>query len=158
MKKVLLSLFVLILLSACGNDPIKDDLLNYINNEVAPLGDEEDKLLTAYSNVTGDNYESDEDLYYALDEDIIPRYYKFITKLENIRPKTAEVKELHEIYVAAANNQYNAMTQVLAALEGQDYNLIAEANDKLSKGRKGVRDWQDRLSQLMKEHNIELKE
>ena len=44
------------LLTACGNDPIKDDLQNYVNKQTKPLAKKEKEVINLYESVTGANY------------------------------------------------------------------------------------------------------
>jgi hypothetical protein len=150
-------LIITMLFAGCGEDPIQKDLLNYVNNEIPKIASLESDALDKYNSVTGDNYNTDEETYTALSDSIIPKYRNFITKLEEIKPQTPEVKALHELYIEAANNQYNAFVQLKAAIETQDTNMVSQANEKLDKGRKGLRDFQDKIAELAKKHNVEFK-
>ncbi len=146
----------------CGQNTaqntIQDDLLNYINTDLPPLVEIEEEVMYTYEKVTGDNYTDDIVLYDALTEQIIPTYRKFVEQIEDIDPKTQEVKDLHELYIAAANTQFNAFTQMVAAIEQQDTNLITNANEKLTKARKGIRDFTNKLDELTKKHNVIVEE
>jgi len=142
------------ILAGCGSNPVQDDLIHYINEEVLPLADEENAITGAYESVTGENYVDDESLYAEL-ETLIPKYRDYVAKIEEINPETDEVKELHELYIAASNKQYNAMVQISAALENQDVNLVSEANGKLDEARSGMREYRNRLEALAKEHDVE---
>ncbi|TVY00621.1 hypothetical protein [Cohnella terricola] len=157
MRKMIFPFIIaFVFLTACGVDPVKDDLLNYLNHNLQPLGDEETRLTKAYSDVTGENYSSDEETYEAFVNDIVPGYQKFVFKLEEIRPETQEVRDLHEIYILGANTQLSAMTQMQLAFENDDANLIPAANDKLAEGRKYIRDFQNRLDEVAKKHNVKI--
>lgn len=155
MKKFALSvLLVILMLAGCNSaDPVQEDLLNYWNNEIVPLDAEEKKILDAYDSVTGDNYTNDEDLMNVL-EDITLEYKTLTEKIENIQAKTSEVKSLHELYIAASNNQYNAFLQIAAAIEQQDANLVTEANEKLDAARKSMRDFENKLAELQEKHDV----
>lgn len=142
----------------CGQDPVQEDLLNYINTELSTLADLETEALQKYESVTGDNYTDDFVLYETLSNEIIPTYRKFVEGLEEIKPKTKEVQELHGLYVEAANTQYNAFVQIMAAIEQLDTNIIANANEKLSEGRKKLREFETKLLELAEEHNVTLEQ
>lgn len=81
-----------ILLTGCSNDPVQDDLLNYINKEIEVVADLENKAVSKYESVTGVNYTNDQTLYDALLDEIIPTYQDFLKKLEDISIETDEVK------------------------------------------------------------------
>lgn len=149
-------IFVSLFLLGCGQDPVQKDLLDYLNNKMPALADMESEVISNYDSVTGANYTSDEEMYTMLTEKVIPKYRDFISELEEIQPQTQEVSELHELYISAVNKQYNAVVQIVAALESQDTNLVVEANEKLNEGRKGIRNFHSKLQALAAEHNVEI--
>ncbi|MEI4769067.1 hypothetical protein WAX74_05255 [Psychrobacillus sp. FJAT-51614] len=142
-------------LSACG-DPVQDDLLNYINNEVKALEELENEAVTEYDSVIGENYVDDETTYIHIQDVVIPKYRKLIEKLEEIRPETKEVREIHELYIEASNMQFNGIVTVLAAIDAQDYDKINEANQILNEGRELMRQTLNEIEDLAKEHNVTL--
>ena len=158
MKKLLFLLTSTLFLAACGSNPVQDDLINYINEETAPLFETESEIIGAYESVTGDNYTDDNALYDVLENTIIPMYSDFIDDIEQITPETEEVRALHEEYIEASNLQYNAMLKILSALENQDYALISEANEMLSEGRSMMRQYTNDLESLAEENNVEFEE
>jgi PBP1b-binding outer membrane lipoprotein LpoB len=154
----LLVTFIFLTIAGCGGqDPVQKDLLNYVNNEMPKVDDLESNALSGYNSVTGNNYTDDSEMYRVLTDSVIPTYRTFTQKLEEIKPQTPEVQAIHEIYIEAVNNQYNGMVQLSAACENQDTNLVAQANEKLDKGRKGIRDFQSKLDELSKKHGVQMK-
>lgn len=149
-------IFALLFLVGCGQDPVQKDLIDYMNNKLAPLAETEAQIADSYDSVIGENYTSDEETYKVLTEDVMPKYRDFVLKLEEIQPQTQEVREVHELYVTAVNKQYNAIVQMIAAIEHQDTNLVVEANQKLDEGRKGIRDFHAKLQVLAAKHNVEI--
>lgn len=148
-------LLMLFLLSGCG-DPVQDDLLNYVNEKMPALGKEETKILGKYEDVTGPNYTDDQKLYDALKVEIIPAYNQYIEDLESVKIETEELRKIHEDYIEAANIQASAFLTVITALENQDSGLINEANQKLNTARKMMRDYQNAVEKLAKEHDVKL--
>jgi len=140
-------------LSSCSND-----LLNYVNKYLPKVADKETEALDFYDSVRGDNYTDDESMYYTIQNNVLPIYSAFIDELEPIANnlKTPEVKEVHEKYIEAANTQFSAFILILSALENQDYNQMAKANEKLDLGRKLLREWKSELEKLCEENNVEL--
>ena len=64
-------IFVLLLLSGCWQDPVQEDLLDYINNKLTPLVETEEQIINRYDSVIGENYTSDEVTYKVLTEEVI---------------------------------------------------------------------------------------
>ena len=107
MKKIAFGFMflVVLVLAACGPTEEQDNLVNYINDDMKPLGPLEGEAVKDYEGVTGDNYTDDETLYNALDKGVIPKYAKLIKKLEAVDVSDKEIKEIHKNYVDAANAQ-----------------------------------------------------
>lgn len=152
---LLICVVLLVLLSGCS-DPVQDDLLNYINEDMKPLAVLEEDTIAEYDSVTGDNYVDDLTTYFHIEEVVVPMYRDFIEQLEAVNPKTSEVQELHESYIEAVNIQNNAMLKILAAIDQQDYDMIADANEMLAEGRAGIRSFTNELEELAEEHNVEI--
>jgi hypothetical protein len=157
-KKWILAIFlpILILLSGCSNDPVQDDLLNYVNKEMKEAGKLERAAVSAYEGVSGTNYQDDQTMYDVLNNDVIPNYNEFIKALDSVKIKTDEVREIHEIYIEGADIQFKAFAIIKQALEEQDANLIQKANDMLADARKHIRNYQTKLDKLAKEHDVDI--
>lgn len=152
---LMLAVVLLITIGCTSKDPIREDLINYINNELLPIANLEKEAAEAYESVTGSNYKDDIQLYNTVNEVVIPKYREFVEKLEAIQPKTEEIRKLHELYIEAANIQFNAFNLILSAVENQDRNLVVQANEKLEQGRKLLREFNYQLEELAKKHNVE---
>lgn len=148
----------LFILTGCFSDPVQDDLLNYVNEELPRASQLEAEAVSAYQSVTGANYTDDYTLYDVLSLEVIPTYNEFIKELESIHMETDEVNELHEEYIEAANIQYNAFVKTLTAIENQDRQIIEEANSMLEEARSKIRNYNTELKKLAKEHNVELEQ
>jgi DNA repair ATPase RecN len=145
-----------VLLTGCKKDPVSDDLVNYINNDLAGISSIEQKALTEFRNLTQSSGTDSNVIYDTLKQSIIPTYSDFKTKLEAIKPKTEEVTELHNLYVSAAAKYYDAFTQYLSALEN-DPGLINQVNTKITEAGKDIADFQTKLKELADQHNVKFK-
>ena len=156
MKRFLFSCMFFLIIS-CSN-PTQDELLSYVNTEIPKIAKLEADTISSYENVTGENYKDDMTMYTTLRDEVIPNYRSFVKELESISNnlKTPEVQKLHETYIEAANTQYSAFFIMLTAVEKQDYSLVNQANEKLDKGRKLVRQWQIDLKVLTEKNNVKL--
>ncbi|WP_256241324.1 hypothetical protein [Bacillus sp. V3B] len=151
-------LLLTFILSGCFSDPVQDDLLVYLNEELADISHLENEALTAYESVTGPNYTSDQELYETLTFQVIPAYQEFADKLEDIKVETEELREIHEGYIDGVNLQYNAFVTVVTALDELDPGKIEEANAMLNEARTLMRDFNDNIEQLAEEHDVRLTE
>ena len=152
MKRFLFSCMFFLIIS-CSN-PTQDELLSYVNTEIPKIAKLEADTISSYENVTGENYKDDMTMYTTLRDEVIPNYRSFVKELESISNnlKTPEVQKLHETYIEAANMQYSGLLIMLK----QDYSLVNQANEKLDKGRKLVRQWQIDLKVLTEKNNVKL--
>jgi hypothetical protein len=154
-KLVTLFVFLLLVLAGCSN-PIKDDLLNYINVELPEIAQYENDTIATWDSVSGDNYTDDYTMYEALTEIIIPTYREFVNGIEPItlRLKTKEVRDLNEKYVEAVDLQMNGFLILINAIETQDSSLVVQFNERLDRGRRLVREWQIELQDLCNKNGI----
>jgi hypothetical protein len=156
MKKLItLAAFLSLALLGCSN-PIKDDLLNYINVELPQVVQYENDTITTWDSVSGANYTDDYTMYQALTETIIPTYREFVNGIEPItlRLKTQEVRDLNEKYVEAVDLQMNGFLILINALENQDSSLVVQFNERLDRGRRLVREWQIELQDLCNKNGV----
>lgn len=137
---------------------VQDDLLKYINTSIKELEELESKKISSYDSISGDNYTDDTTMYNEMLEEVIPTTKKLIAAAEEVETETREVRELHEIYLEAINVEYSAFCTILEALEQQDFNMISDANDKLTKARKGIRDFKSEMKELAEKYDIVITE
>lgn len=155
MKKIIfLATTLLLLLAGCGNDPVQEDLINYVNEDLPAVAKLEKDAMDAYDSVTGSNYTDDLTTYNTIIEEVIPTYNEFIKELEAISVETDAVSKIHEQYIDVANLQSSAFVNITDALEKGDMGLIADANDQLTDARKGMREYQSDLKKLAKDHDV----
>jgi hypothetical protein len=154
-RRVVLAVCFFGVFAGCSN-PIQEDLLNYINNELPKIVESENAVITAWDSVSGSNYSDDYTMYETLTELIIPTYREFLTGMETItlRLKTKEVRALNEKYIEAVSTQNNAFLLLQNILETQDGSKIIDFNERLDKGRKLVREWQIEIQELCKKSGV----
>ncbi|WP_052130180.1 hypothetical protein [Ureibacillus sinduriensis] len=144
--------------STADSDPaanLAQDFTLYVD-EIILLAPEEDRIIGLYESVTGSNYTSDEELYNTLFDEIVPSYREFVVELESIMPKNTRIRDLHELYIDAANIQYNSFTLMLSALEEQDMDKVTEANEGLDEARALLRDWLYEVEAISVETGVSL--
>ncbi|WP_342429438.1 hypothetical protein [Neobacillus sp. FSL H8-0543] len=158
MKKSILALLCIgvLFLAGCFNDPVQDDILDYINEKTTTAAQLESQAIATYGSVSGGNYQDDQTLYDALVNEIIPDYTKFIDELESVDIETEELREVHEIYLSGAEQQFNGFVKIVEAIDNQDASMIDEANLMLDEGRENINEYLDKLNALAKEHDVEI--
>lgn len=149
----LLIALVLPLGGCATQDPIAADLESYMS-EMKPLGIREEEIIARQASVIGSNYKDDETSYEVLSK-VVPDYTALVEDFEGVRPETAEVRDLHEVYLKAVNLQQAGMARTLSAIELGDFALVADANKDLSEGRALVRTWENDVKALARGHTSE---
>lgn len=142
------------LLTACGSNPVQDDVITYMNESLPSVAEQELEAIGLYESVSGPNYTDDETMYYTILDEVIPKYRDFIADLEKIEIKTEELAKVHEIYIEAVNIQNSGFLTILTAIEEQDSEKINEANEKLTEARKMIREYQTKLDALAEENDV----
>jgi hypothetical protein len=152
---IIIGLLLLFVVS-CGSDSKQKDLLNYLNVELVPLEAKESEIVDLYDSVTGDNFTDDETTYNILVNEIIPKTNKFIIDIEQVSPAESELQDIHEMFISGWNSQLSAFVLLLSAIEKQDFSIITSANDKLSAGRRELRDYNNALDAYAKKVNVQI--
>lgn len=155
-KSVLCLLSFVFLLSGCAADPVATDLAGYLNQGVMNLAELERKSLERYAAVTGSNYTSDESVYNALKDQVIPLYGRFLEGLRSLRPETREVRDLNRVYVQSAQSIYDGFKLKMAGIEQNETYMIIAGNRKIDEGRIESERWRSELTALAKKHDLAL--
>lgn len=161
MKKFIVTIVALLMcvamLAGCGSDPVQDDLINYINNQVKPIAELENKVTTEYAAIKGDSKADDAAFAAKLKDVIIPANNELIAKAKATVPATEEVKKVHDKYIASVNAQNEAFVILLEAAQKNDEELVKTANEKLTVSEKISKEYLADLEALKKEHGVETK-
>jgi len=158
MKKVgLILLMVFILLVGCSN-PVQDDLLTYLNEDLAELYELEAEAIEKYESVTGANYTDDFVLYDALTVEIIPIYSEFASQLESIEPETEEVQQAHDTYLRAVGLYREAFDLLVIAIEEQDEVKVDQVNEKLAHASQVMDEYNALVEVVAEENDVEIYE
>jgi len=141
-------------LGGCATDRVATDLVNYVNRDILGIAELEKRALESYAGVTGENFTTPQRVYSALKDEVIPEYEQFYKLLRNLRPETAEVSRLHQIYVKGAGYLLEGFKMKMSGLERRDEQLVVAANRQIEKGRKENERWRAVLVELCKKHGV----
>ena len=145
---------LLTLMVGCTHDRIAVDLVAYVNQGILSIADLEGISLERYAAVTDKNYISDEAVYKALKNEILPNYRRFLDLLCNINPQTQEVRQLHVLYIRGAEMICSGFKIKKFGLEKKDNVLIRAANLEINKGRIETEKWRRELIALYQLHGV----
>lgn len=139
--------------------PAAPDIVNYVNQGLIGIAELEQKSLERYASVTGENATTNRKLYETLRDFVVPTYKRFVDGLRNIRPENPEVRQVHAIYIQAAEATLEGFQTIMMGSEHGDERLILQGNKRLEEGRAGIEKWRTELNELYKKHGVaELKE
>jgi len=141
---------------SCAHDPVKDDLVVYVNDELLRIVDLERASLARYQAATGKNYKDDATLVRTLNDYVIPQYKRFLTLLRKIRPATHETQVLHQMYLEGVEDMYAGFSMLRTALEKQDPDLFRCANEKITMGRETIQRFTAELDAMCEAHGVGL--
>ena len=138
----------------CAIDPVGLDLVTYINQGILNIAQLENRALESYAAVTGENYTSEDRVYWALKDDVIPNYRLFLDLLREIEPETDEVRRVHGTYVRGAEYLYRGFRTKMLALERNDRYVMRAANAEIERGRMETEKWRQELVYLREGHGV----
>jgi hypothetical protein len=143
-------------LVGCATDPVATDLAGYLNQGVMNIAELEQKALASYAAVTGSNYTSDESVYNALKDSVIPLYRRFLKGLRDLRPETREVRDLNRLYIQAAQSMYDGFKLKMAGIEQNDPNVVMASNRMIEEARIESEKWRNELTSVADRHDLAL--
>ena len=147
---------VAVVFLSCAHDPVKDDLVVYVNDDLLRIVDLESAALARYHAVTGKNYKDDATLVMTLNGYVIPQYKRFLGLLRKIRPATHETQVLHRMYLQGVERMYDGFCMLRTALEKQDPVLFRFANEKITQGRETIERFTAELDGICEAHGLSL--
>lgn len=113
------------------------DIQDYIR-QLEPLITYEEKAINAHNQNKGPNDTTRKTFFLSLNNTVVPNYTKFVSGLKNLKPNTAnaELKEIHNYYVAGAKLQLEGFTIMRDSLKTTkiDYSKFYAGNKKVKEG------------------------
>ncbi|WP_163527035.1 hypothetical protein [Halobacillus ihumii] len=156
-NRIVYGLCFIFFIAGCSESatPVQNDFLNYVNEELEPIGELEEQTLTRLHSVTGSNYTNDETLKQALEEEILPTYRKAVDKLQIIQPETKKLQGLHQQYLEGAKKQLNGFEDAVEALKRKDQALMDSSNRQIADAQATINEYKKGMEKLAEEHNID---
>lgn len=162
MKKIMATISALLIcvsvLTGCGKaDPVQDDLINYINNQMPTVVELENKVNAEYAAISVDGVD-DATFDAKLKDVVIPASDELLKKVKAIVPATEEVSKVHDKYIGLATDQHETFTllqQMSAAVKKTDTALVDSLNEKIIAISNKPNTYAADLQALKKAHEVE---
>jgi hypothetical protein len=134
--------------------PAANGIVNYVNQGLIAISELEQRSLESYASVTGENATTDKKLFETLRDFVIPTYKRFVVGLKNIPIENQEVRQVHSIYIKAAEATLEGFQTIMIGSEKSDDTVIRQGNKKLEEGVVGIDNWRAELDKLFKKHGV----
>ncbi|WP_071461493.1 hypothetical protein [Bacillus massilinigeriensis] len=129
-------------------------IIHFINKDLSKLNEYEQEAKLAFLSVTGENFTNDQEVYDALNEEIIPKYKKAVDEAENLDVKMKELKPIKEELELATSYFYESMVMKRKAVEQQDRQLAEDSDKKLLEHNDTIMQYHKDLETLAKKYNV----
>lgn len=157
----LTGVIMLAALTGCGKqevDEVQQDLIQYVETDLAGIKNEEALAINRYNEVSAQiSSMKRKDILSAFNDEIIPNYTTFYNNLMNVAPKTAEVIALKQTYVDGVKLQLEGLTALSTAIQENNSDNAVAANDTIAQGKAKVDQHRADIVALAGEHNINIK-
>lgn len=157
----LTGVIMLAALTGCGKqevDEVQQDLIQYVETDLAGIKNEEALAINRYNEVSAQiSSMKRKDILSAFNDEIIPNYTTFYNNLMNVAPKTAEVIALKQTYVDGVKLQLEGLTALSNAIQENNSDNAVAANDTIAQGKAKVDQHRADIVALAGEHNINIK-
>jgi hypothetical protein len=141
----------------CPGKKIPYDVVRYVNRDILNLSQLEATALQSYASVTGENYTTDERVYEALSDTVVPYYKRFTELLREISPESMELKRIHSLYINGAEKMHTGFKAKMVGIEKKDENLIRIGNQQIEAGRDETLKWRTELGVLLQKSAVAVK-
>ena len=153
-RKIIITLLTVIIMAGCAVDPKKANLVNYLNQDMLSIAQIEVAAFERYALVTDKNYTTDQAVYEALRDEVIPVYERFSHLLNQIRPEDEEVARLHGFYIKGARKILKGFKLKLHGIADGDETVIRLGNAKIDAGFQDNLKWKEQLLALKEERGL----
>lgn len=162
MKRLLFFLFLssILIFTGCKtggkivSGPYAKEVVEYVNQGILSIAELETKALERYASVTGANYTTNEKVYEALKDFVIPTYSRFVGNLRNITSEIEDIQRVNGIYIRAAESILEGFKTKMLGIENNDDGIIIQGNNKIEEGSLEIQKWRSELDKLRLEQGV----
>jgi hypothetical protein len=156
LKKIGVVCLALTLFASCAVKPKQESLANYVNRDILSIGQIELEAFQRYAAVTGKNYTTDQAVYNALKNEVIPVYKRFAHLLNQIQipPDDMELAKAHGYYRKGSKKILKGLEMKLHGIEAKNEVLISLGNQRINAGIQDTLKWRDQILNLKESRDL----
>lgn len=148
---------IIVILAVTGSDEVSDDLLKFLNEDMQSVIDDREEVMELYEKWPELAEKEDiEGVYTLLADEILPKVDEILEQLEKVNPQTDEVKELKSLNVEGFTLLKEGGEKMIRSFNDFDEDGIDEGSDMVADGMEKINEYDKKLEELAKEHDIEL--
>jgi signal peptidase I len=144
---------VSIAIVSCKSTPENPEVENYVNKTMPAFMKEELVIMKEFSDVDQYRVTDINKTDTAIRNNIIPKYTKFIDRLDTITINDSELKKIHQQYINVSKSQLEYFSLLLNSLK-DPINTRDTLNKKLSGQNNLMMDWNIGIRSLCKKYDI----
>ncbi|NRG29378.1 hypothetical protein HRF69_19935 [Bacillus circulans] len=131
------------------------EIVDFINNDIQKIIAYETEANQQLATVSGDNYNSDKELYEVLTSKVIPTYEKAVNEARDLQVSTEELEPMKLKIKEATSTYYEALILEKKALEKKDKGLIEESNKKGQEYIELINSYHEEMKKLASKYEID---
>jgi hypothetical protein len=145
---------VSIAIVSCKSTPENPEVENYVNKTMPAFMKEELAIMREFNEFTEIRLLNDPKTDTALRNITIPKYTKFIEKLDTITIKDTDLLAVHKQYINSSKSQLDYIKYFLNTLKLDPLVRVDSLGQKISSQKFIMMDWNSSLQQLCKKYDI----
>lgn len=137
-------------------NPVKQDLEQYASRTHAALMVRDEAIITAYQEATKNGYRENLALRDTLRDELIPDMLDLLEYVDENRPVTDELQEVHGHIRTAFEAQLEAFNVLFELIETREHGLITVCNELLGHVKEEKASYNESLGELASRYDVEL--
>lgn len=131
-------------------------ILQYLNKDLLPVGELEEKVLTSYSSVTGNNYKSDNIMLNEFSTKTLRLTKQLNEAAVEVKQKISDpdILAIHEKYIIYTEKLTETITMMISALKNQNMDTMNAANQKLNEANASVTEYKNEMTLLANKNGV----
>lgn len=131
-------------------------ILQYLNTDLLPVGELEEKVLTSYSSVTGNKYKSDNIMLNEFSTKTLPLARQLHEAAVDVKQKISdpEILAIHKKYITYSEKLIETLTLMISALKNQNMDTMNSANQMLNEANASVLEYRNEITALANKNGV----